>query len=178
MPYEDYSIEGGGIAELSDIERFIVKQAVLNAVADDVKTNVPDNLRGRLDSAMKASYYENPMAGKSYDLKLMGQKVGTYSLTVSKGKPSKVEQSFEVDDHMAFAEWAENMGFVTVDMDAVMAHFKDTGEVPEGCSPVEVVTPEVVGGVVTRTTVRVDSAEVARVLGPMLEPVAYALLEG
>lgn len=166
------------MVELTDVEKLIVKQAIFNAVADDVKTKEPSNLRGQLDEIMKESYYGNPMAGKSYDLRLMGQKVGTYSLTVSKGKPQEVRRSFEVEDKDRFTAWAEENGFVKIDMEAVQAHFAATGEIPEGCSGIEVIVPEVVGGVVTRTTVKVDQAEVGRVLGPQLESIAYALLEG
>lgn len=166
------------MVELSEVEELIVKQAFLNAVASDTKTKTPDNLRGRVDEMMKESYYGNPMAGKSYDLKLMGRKVGTYSLTVSKPKPQEVETSLEVDDRNALYNWAVGEGFVQVDMDAILDHFKRSGEVPEGCRPIEVVKPEVVGGEITKTTVSVDQAEVMRVLGPQLETVTYMLLEG
>ena len=142
-----------------------------------MKTKNPDNLRGRIDEAMKEAYYSNSMAGKSFDLKLLGTKVGTYSLTVSKGKPQETKRGFAVLDEAAFLAWAEDNGFVAVDMDAVEKHFKETGEVPEGCEGTEYVIPEIDGGIVTRTTVKVDSKAVARVLGPQLEPVAYALLE-
>lgn len=166
------------MVEMSDVEKLAVEQAFLNAVADDVKTKEPGNLRGRVDAQMIEGYYSNPMAGKSYDIKLFGRKVGTYSLTVSKGKPQEVTRTFEVDDFAAFYEWAENMGFMQVDMDAVKRHFDECGEVPDGCTPIKVVKPEVLGGTVTRTTVKVDQQEVMRVLGPQLEPIAYALLGG
>lgn len=165
------------MVELTDVEKLIVKQAIFNAIADDVKTKEPSNLRGRLDEAMKESYYGNPMAGKSYDLRLLGQKVGTYSLTVSKGKPQEVRRSFEVRDVEKFKAWAQENGFMAIDMKAVESHFAATGEVPEGCAGTEVIVPEVVGGVVTRTTVKVDQAEVGRVLGPQIQPIVYALLE-
>lgn len=165
--------------EFTEIEELIVKQAILNAVASDTKTKNPDNLRGRVDAMMEENYYINPMAGRSFDLRLKGQKVGTYSLTVSKSEPQKVETSLEINDRQAFMQWAEENGFIdkTPNMDAIMKHFEMCGEVPEGCRPVEVVTPEVIGGVVTRTTVKVDSKEVARVMGHQLEPMVYAILE-
>lgn len=168
------------MVELSNIEKLIVKQAFVSAVADDIKTKNPDNLRGQVDEMMKEAYYGSPMAGRSFDLRLMGEKVGTYSLTVSKGAPEKVERTFEVQDKQAFMEWAEENGYVekVADMEAILADFRENGVVPEGCNPVEVIIPEVLGGAVTRTTVKVDSEKVARVLGPQLEAVAYALLEG
>lgn len=166
--------------EFNDIEKLIIEQAFFNAVAEDTKTKNPDNLRGRVDAMMERDYYENPMAGKSFDLKLLGQKVGTYSLTVSKGKPSKTETSLEIADRDEFMAWAEANGYVekVADMDAIMEDFKADGVLPDGCKPVEITTPEVVGGIVTRSTVRVDQERVARALGPQLEPIVYALLEG
>jgi len=166
------------MVELSDVEKLIVKQAFLNAVADDVSTKDDGNLRGRVDALMKEAYYESPMAPKSFDLKLLGQKVGTYSLTVSKGKPQKVTDTLEITDKEALRVWAIMNGCVSVDMGAVVRHWEETGEVPDGCEPAQVIEPEVLGGNVTRTTVRVDEQEVARVLGPQLEPIVYALLEG
>lgn len=166
--------------ELSEVEKLIIKQAFVSAVGADVKTKDPNNLRGWLDATMEEQYYSNPLAGTSYDLKLLGQKVGTYTLTVSKGKPSKVETGIDVVDESEFVAWAEKRGYTktVVDMDAIENAFRATGEVPDGCLPTQTVTPEVLGGKVTRSTIRVDSAEVARVLGPQLEPVVYALLEG
>lgn len=166
------------MVELSEVEKLIVKQAFLNAVADDVATRNPDNLRGRVDEMMKEAYYDSPMAAKSFDLKLLGEKVGTYSLTVSKGKPQQIIEDLNVDDYGRLMAWAAENGFIEVDMDAVRSHFKACGEVPDGCSVNQSVIPEVVGGVVTRTTVKVDERTVARVLGPQLEPIAYALIEG
>lgn len=168
------------MVELSEVEKLIVKQAFVNAVGDDVSTKKPGNLRDRVDEQMKNAYLTSPIAGKSFDLKLMGQKVGTYSLTLSKGKPSRTEVSFEINDRDEFMAWAEENGYVekVADMDAILADFEQDGIVPNGCTPIEIVTPAVVGGEITRTTVKVDAGEVARVLGPQLEPMAYALLEG
>lgn len=168
------------MVELNDVEKLIVEQAFLNAVAKDTRTKTPDNLRGRVDAMMEDAYYNNPMAGRSFDLKLFGEKVGTYSMTVSKGKPQQTDMTLEISDRDGFMAWAEENGYIerVADMEAILADFKEHGVIPEGCTPVEVITPEVVGGVVTRTTVKVDQERVARVLGPQLEPVVYALLGG
>lgn len=168
------------MVKLSNVEKLIIKQAFVNAVSNDVSTKNPDNLRGQLDATMKQAYYDNPLGGRSFDLRLMGRKVGTYSVTVSEGKPQEVSKSLEVKDRAQFMEWAEANGYVekVADMDAILSDFRENGEIPDGCEPIEVVTPEVVGGVVTRSTMRVYPKKVAEALGPQLEAAAYALLEG
>lgn len=165
---------------LTKVEELIVKQAFLNAVGEDLKTKNPDNLRGQVDQMMRDAYESNPMAGRSYDLRLLGQKVGTYSLTVSKDEPSREEMTLEINDRAEFMEWAEENGYVekVVDMDAVISDMRNNGVVPDGCTPAKVIVPGTVGGMVTRTTVKVDEEHVMRVLGPQLETVAYALLGG
>lgn len=174
---EDYNTKP---VELSNVEKLIVKQAFVSAVADDTKTKDPSNSRGRLDAMMEESYYSNPLAGRSFDLKLLGEKVGSYTLTVSKGKPAKTERTLEITDNDAFMAWAEANGYVekVADMDAILADFMEGGEIPEGCEPGEIVIPEVVGGKVTRSKMRIDSTKVADVLGPRLGTVVHGLLEG
>jgi hypothetical protein len=164
--------------ELTDSEKLAIAQAFMNSIGKLVETKNPCNLRGRVDEQMKEMYRENPIAGRSYDVKVLGRKVGTYSLTVSKPKPKKVEKTLEVTDKNALFEWAVAEGFVDIDMAAVTEHFKKCGEIPDGCEPLEVVTPEIVGGEITKTTLKIDPEEVARALGTQLEPMAYLLLEG
>lgn len=166
--------------ELTNTEKLAIAQAFQKAVGGMTKTGDPSNLRGEVDAEMRERYMSDPMAGKSYDLKLLGQKVGTYYLTVSKGRPESRETTLEIKDRGEFMAWAEENGYVEMvaDMEAIMSDFSTSGEIPAGCDVVEVVKPEVLGGEVTRTTLKVDEAEVARVLGPQLEPIAYALLEG
>lgn len=169
---------GVPVVELNDVEKLAVAQAFMNAVGKLTETKNVGNLRGRVDGMMKERFYEDPMAGKSYDVRLLGQKVGTYSLTVSKPKPSSERVEFEVKDPHALFDWAIREGCVNVDMEAVMQRFKETAEVPDGCSPITVVVPSEPGGVVTRTTLKVDEAAVAERLGGMLGAAARMLLEG
>ena len=65
----------------SDMERLAVYQAVMNKVADEVKTGDPSNLRGAVDAQM-AELYETTGA-KSANVRVNGQKVGTYSVRVT-----------------------------------------------------------------------------------------------
>ena len=164
--------------ELNDVERLAVAQAFQKAVGELTETKREDNLRGRVDAEMKEAFYSNPMAGRSFDVKLLGEKVGTYSLTVSKPAEQRAETELEVEDAAAFRKWAEDAGFVMVDERAVFEHFADSGEVPGGCRAIEVVTPADPGGEVASTTLKVEPERVARVLGAQLPEATMALLEG
>lgn len=168
------------MVELSNVEKLAIAQAFQKAVGDMTKTGDPTNLRGVVDAEMKERYATDPMAGLRYDVKLMGEKVGTYTMTVAKGKPRQSRIDFEVEDMSALLEWAERNGYVTVDIDwdGIRSGFERDGEVPEGCRLVEIITPEVVGGEISRTTLKIKPELVARVLGPSLEPIACKLLEG
>lgn len=164
--------------ELNDVEKLAVAQAFVNTVGDMTKTKSQGNLRGRVDDMMKERYYDDPLGGKSFDVRVQGVKVGTYSLTVSKPTESQTKLELMVEDKDALAKWAEENGFMMVDFAAVEGHFADTGCVPDGCKPIELVVPGDSGGIVTRTTLKVDAGSVAEALGPMLEPATRALLEG
>lgn len=151
--------------ELNSVEKLAVAQAIQNAIGDLVKTKNPDNLRGEVDALMIERYESDPMGAKSFDVKLFGQKVGTYSLTVSKPKPQSEHVEITVNDEAEFRRWCEREGFMTIDMGAVERYFADTGDMPYGCDARTVIEPEIMGGQVTRTTLKVAPAEVARILG-------------
>lgn len=164
--------------ELSNVEKLAVAQAFLKSVGEMVETGNPDNLRGKVDAEMKRLYETSTLAGSSFDVKLLGKKVGTYSLTISKPKESKERKELAVDDETCFTDWALEHGFFTIDMRACEAYMRETGEVPDGCKVETVYEAGEVGGEVKRTTLRIDTEKVARALGPQLEPVAQLLLDG
>lgn len=161
---------------MEDMERLAIAQAFYNAVGDMVKTKDPDNIRGRVDALM-SGYYETTGA-KSYDVRVFGRKVGTYSFTVSKPTESKETVELQVENSDELLGWAIANGCVSIDMDKVRAKFERDGELPDGCEAVKVVVPGTDGGDILRSTLKVNAPEVMRVLGPQLEPVATMLLEG
>lgn len=165
-------------APLSTVEKLAVAQAFYNAVGKMVNTKDPSNLRGEANAFYEGEYGRT--GAKSFDVKLLGSKVGTYSITVSKPKKSEKRVELEVVDEDELFNWADENGFVswTVDIDAVNENFRDYGEVPPGCKAVEVVTPAEDGGRITRTTLKVDAESVIDALGPRLEGVSTMLLEG
>lgn len=162
--------------KLSKTEKLAVCQAFYNKVGEMVQTKNPDNLRGEVDRDMIAAYDE--LGCKSFDVKLLGQKVGTYSLTISKPKPSKVRLELETINKEELFTWAWQRGFLKVDEKEVLDYISKTGEMPDGANVIQVVEPGDVGGEVTRTTLKVEPQEVARILGTQLEPVAQLLLDG
>lgn len=162
---------------LTDVEKLAVAQAFYNAVGELVNTkNGP--LRMAVNDFFGLAY--DTTGAKSFDVKLMGQKVGTYSITVSKPKPSESRVTLDVVDEDELFNWADENGFVswTIDREAVEEYFQESGEVPPGCKATEVVTPAEEGGRITRTTFKVDSGAVVEALGPRLSTVATKLLEG
>lgn len=164
--------------KLDKVEQLAVLQALQNRIGDMVKTKDPDNLRGQVDRMMVERYESDPLAGKSYDVKLFGEKVGTYSLTVSKAKPQSKRLDIDILDPVEFRQWCADMGFLEVNMKAVDDYVKATGNVPEGCEPITVIEPEIFGGEVTRTTLKVEPEKVAHVLGHELGEFTVGLLEG
>lgn len=167
--------------ELTNKEKLIIEQAFYKAIAEDVATKNPDNLRGIVDAEYKTLYEET--GAKSFDAKLNGEKVGTYSLTISKPTDSREEKICEVDDLDVLREWD---GYPQLAMhyifdrtrEAVAKYFKDTGEVPPGCITLDVVYPGNPGGEVERTALKVDTDKVAEALGNRLPEAAMLLLGG
>lgn len=162
--------------ELTNVEKLAIAQGFQKAVGEMVKTKTPTNLRGIVDAQMADNY--RLFGAKSFDVNLLGEKVGTYSLTVSKPTESKIKTVLEVVDKEEFMAWAFAHGFVKVDQCAVDMHFAATGEVPDGCEPEEVVVPGEVGGEVVRTTLKVEPELVMKALGNRLEEATTMLLEG
>lgn len=162
--------------EFNEVEKLAVAQAFMKAVGSMVETKNPDNLRGAVDAMMIDRYESDPMAPKSFDVKVLGQKVGSYSLTVSKPTESRIKTELEVTDNDEFLAWAFAHRYVKVDQRAVDLHFEATGEVPDGCEPVEVVVPGEAGGEVTRTTLKVEPELVMKALGGQLEAATRELL--
>ena len=135
---------------MADVEKLAIAQWAYRKFAGLVSTKDADSLRGQADEAYRRLYEQT--GAKSYDVKLAGEKVGTYSLKVSKAKD---EPRVIVEDGYMFARWVyENHldHLLKVDQKALDKLFYDSGELPDGCTVVNVHTPERVSG----ATLRVD----------------------
>lgn len=97
----------------SDMERLAVYQAVMGKLADEVKTGEPSNLRGAVDAQMAELYEATGV--KSADVRVNGQKVGTYSARVASGPV--------VTDEGALAAYMDECGMreprTVIDLDAL-----------------------------------------------------------
>lgn len=150
--------DGDSAIELNPIEKLAIAQAFQNKVGKMTKTGVIDNLRGQADSMYRKLYDQT--GAKSFEVKVFGQKVGTYSITTTKDEPARTDVSLEVADSAALLEWALQYGFVNVDMRRVQEHFEACGEVPDGCAVVEIDVPAKQGGEFGKSTLRIDSEKV------------------
>lgn len=168
----------------SNIEKLAFAQAVYQAAAEMVGTKQPGNLRGEADDYYKGLYQ---MTGaKSFDVRIGDDKVGTFSLTVSKPTESAERTDFEVYDGAALNAWATADGDHGIGKAFLMAHIRDfarfyfeaTGELPDGCHQVTTVVPGEAGGEVTRTSLRIDRESVINALGNRLAASSAALLGG
>lgn len=163
--------------ELTPVEKLAIAQAFYNSVGKMVSTKEKGNLRDQVNAYFEEVF--NATGAKSFDVKLLGEKVGTYSITVSKAKPSEINYEIAVDDWEAFGRWAHERGYTVVeyDMPAVNENFSLTGEIPPGCRVAAKVTPGIEGGKVSRTTLRVDVDAVVDAIGPKLQSASELLLE-
>lgn len=166
---------------MTDIEKLAIAQAVFKVVADQVSTKNPSSIRSQADNDLMDMYEK--MGVKSIDLKVNGEKVGTYSVTMAKATPEKHKKSIRITDITKLDSWAEsnpdeyNEWLPTAWEDFANYCFEQYGEVPDGCEVVDEVTPatkERPKG----TTLRVEPQKVATALKGELPEVVAGLLEG
>lgn len=141
------------------IEQLAVAQAVYKLAAAQVSTREPGNLRAEVDDHFREAFEST--GAKSFDVRIGGEKVGTYSIKTTKGKKSTCLETY---DEAAYRAWCEANGFVktVIDEGAVYANFQETGEVPDGCQVASVEMPD---GVYAGSALRVDPAMVNRAIG-------------
>lgn len=144
------------------IEKLAVAQAVYKVAANAVSTKDPDSLRAQVDEYYRGMYEQT--GAKSYDLKIGGEKVGTYSIKTTK---EKNEQQLVVNDNDAFARWCAANDCIKVinDFDKACDLFAETGEMPDGCELITKTTPE---GLYAGSTLRVDPYKVNKQIGGTL----------
>lgn len=90
-----------------DIQRFAVAQALYKALAAEVRTGEPDNLRGRVDDMLRADNREK--GTDRYRLMVNGSEVGT--LTLKQGREAT---RLVVEDELAFVDWlfSDGIGYL------------------------------------------------------------------
>lgn len=168
--------------ELSPIQRLAVAQYIFKCVSEVVSTKDPESLRTMCDHVAIDRYEAE--GAKSFDVKLDGQKVGTYSVKVSKAKRSTERTVLVVDDWDAYLNeccndlWDYAKSYLIDASEEILdAYFTETGDVPTWahaetrCTPPE--PPRAVG-----TTLRIDKEAMYDAMRPMLGDGVTAFLEG
>ena len=167
---------------MNDIERLAVAQAMYKAVAGMVSTRDPDSLRARADADMLGNYER--MGMKSVDLRVNGEKVGTYSVKVSKPTGAAKTPRVVVDDSEAAYRWAmtaaadeyEDWCIANIDRFCEYA-LSEFGEVADGAH-VETEETDAQPERATGTVLKVDTPKVAHALGAQLPFAVAGLLAG
>ena len=147
--------------ELTPIERLVVGQALYEKLGQMVSTKDPESLRGQADRNYKALFDDT--GAKTFELKIDGQKVGTYSIRQSKPKPSTSTTNLEVFDKAEAIRAAANLStdvwylYITQHIEEFASWYaRQTGEALEGSMWVKEISPEIpsqyLGG-----TLKVDS---------------------
>ena len=122
-----------------EIERLAFAQALYQKLGELVSTKDPDSLRAAADEFYRELY--ETTGAKSFEVSIDGQKVGTYSVRVSKAKPAETSERLLVEDYGTFSVWIERETNAEVLQLFAKAHmdefadwlFKETGEIPYGC---------------------------------------------
>ena len=168
---------------MNSIERLAIEQAVYNAIGADLKTGVPDNLRGEVNGFYLDMYERTGATG--FEVRVNGQKVGTYGFAKVKGKPERTVTELRVTDEDAlradksdeFNDWlSDYINYHLVDF--AIQYAQETGELLDGMELVEVTTPAVPDGIRPNGTLRVKPEKVAAALGNALPATIAGLLEG
>jgi len=168
---------------MNSIERLAIEQAVYNAIGADLKTGVPDNLRGEVNGFYLDMYERTGATG--FEVRVNGQKVGTYGFSKVKGKPERTVTELRVTDADAlradesdeFNDWLT--AWLTDHLpELAIQYAQETGELLDGMELVEVTTPAVPDGIRPNGTLRVKPEKVAAALGNALPATIAGLLEG
>lgn len=168
---------------MNDIERLAVEQAVYNVIGQDLKTGVADNLRGQVNGFYLDLYQQTGATG--FEVRLNGQKVGTYGFNRVKGTPERTVTELRVTDMDALrayddadfdefcARWVlDHIGEIAVQYAA------KTGELPDGVEYVTETVPATPDTVRPNGTMRIRPEKVAAALGNALPATIAGLLGG
>ena len=165
------------------IERLAIEQAVYNAIGADVSTRDPDNLRGEVNQYYHDLYEQTGATG--FEVRLRGQKIGTYGFSKVRGQKAHTERIVTVTDRAAlladesdeFNDWLS--AYVTEHIDELAVRYAtETGELLDGMAVVEREHPATPDTIRPNGTLRVRPEKVAAALGNALPATIAGLLEG
>mgnify|MGYP007115365228 CR=1 FL=1 len=171
------------MSDLNPIERLAVEQAVYNAIGADLKTGVPDNLRGEVNAFYLDMYERTGATG--FEVRIGGQKVGTYGFNRVKGQPEHTVSEVRVTDADAlradesdeFNDWLTEWLNSHLPELAVQ-YCEQTGELLDGVEVVTETIPATPDTIRPNGTLRVKPEKVAAALGNALPATIAGLLGG
>lgn len=166
---------------MNDSERLAIAQAIYNHLGKLVSTKDPDSLRAQADREYKALFEQT--GAKSFDVRVNGSKVGTYSVKVSKAKPAEEHKELVVINQTALCDFivdqpAKYLEQFARDYCGEFANWylEQFGELCDGCMvdtvKIEATEPTYMGG-----TLKVNAEDVANAING-LDIGIYGLLEG
>ena len=165
------------------IERLAIEQAVYKAIGADVATNDPGNLRAEVNAHYYDLYEQTGATG--FEVRVNGQKVGTYGFNKVKGQKARTERIVTVTDEDAlhadendeFNDWLS--AYVTEHLPELAVQYAtETGELLDGMAVVEREHPATPDTIRPNGTLRVKPEKVAAALGNALPATIAGLLEG
>lgn len=165
------------------IERLAIEQAVYNAIGADLKTGVTDNLRGEVNGFYLDLYQRTGATG--FEVRVNGQKVGTYGFSKVKGQPERTVTEVRVTDHEAlsadqsddFNDWLTR--YINHHLDELAVQYaQETGELLDGMEYVTDTIPATPDSIRPNGTLRVRPEKVAAALGNALPATIAGLLGG
>ena len=171
------------MSDYNPIERLAIEQAVYNAIGADLKTGNPDNLRGEVNGFYLDLYERTGATG--FEVRVNGQKVGTYGFSKVKGTPERTVTELRVTDEDAlmadesdeFNDWlSDYIRFHLVDFAILFT--QETGELLDGMEYVTTTHPATPDTIRPNGTLRVRPEKVAAALGNALPATIAGLLEG
>ena len=165
------------------IERLAIEQAVYNAIGADLKTGRTDNLRGEVNGFYLSLYQQT--GATAFEVRVNGQKVGTYGFAKVKGQPERTVTEVRVTDVDALRadesdEFSDWLGAWLTDHlpELAIAYAEETGELLDGMEHVTTTTPATPDTIRPNGTLRVRADKVAAALGNRLPATIAGLLEG
>lgn len=131
---------------MNDSERLAIAQALYNHLGELVSTKDPDSLRAQADREYKALFEQT--GAKSFDVRVNGSKVGTYSVKVSKAKPAEERKELVITDYVFLGDDVSEMPAkvllryaMDTRADFAQWYLDHTGAVMEGCTIETIETP-------------------------------------
>lgn len=152
-------MSGSSVDIAKRVEQLAVAQAVYKLAAEKVNTKEPGNLRSEVDMYYREMFEQT--GAKSFEIRIGKEKVGTYSVLVTK---PETRVRLKVTDARALMAWCEANDALRVepDMQRVESIFGETGELPDGC---EVEATSAPGGEYAKSSLRIDPEKVNNALG-------------